>query len=80
MAERKKSPYDEKAKSRITRCLQKNYEQVRLTVKKGTVERYKAFAESKGTSMTALITNIMEREMDKAGFVYEPETNENTSE
>ena len=65
--------YDEKTKARKIRSLQKNFEQVRLTVKKGTLAKYKAFAESRGMSMTALITQLMEREMREAGFRYEPE-------
>ena len=65
---RKNQPYDDKARKRITRCLEKNYEQVRLTVPKGTLARYKAFAASQGMSMTAYIKMLMEREMEKSGF------------
>lgn len=57
--------YDEKAKARNIRSLQKNFEQVRLTVKKGTLAKYKAFAERQGMSMTAFITSLMEREMSR---------------
>lgn len=57
--------YDEKTKARNIRSLQKNFEQVRLTVKKGTLAKYKAFAERQGMSMTAFITSLMEREMEK---------------
>lgn len=56
--------YDEKTKARNIRSLQKNFEQVRLTVKKGTLAKYKAFAERNGMSMTAYITSLMEREME----------------
>ena len=73
MAERKKYPYDEKAKERTMRCLKKNWEEVRLTVRKGTKEMYKAYAATKGISMTALMTSLMEREMAADGFVYSPE-------
>lgn len=55
--------YDEKAKARNIKSLQKNFEQVRLTVKKGTLEKYKAFAARQGMSMTAYITMLMEQEM-----------------
>lgn len=57
--------YDEKAKARNIRSLQKNFEQVRLTVKKGTLAKYKAFAEKRGMSMTAFITALVEAEIAK---------------
>lgn len=57
--------YDEKAKARNIRSLQKNFEQVRLTVKKGTLAKYKAFAEKQGVSMTAFITALVEAEIAK---------------
>ena len=57
--------YDEKTKARNIKSLQKNFEQVRLTVKKGTLAKYKAFAERKGMSMTAFITSLVEEEMSK---------------
>lgn len=62
--------YDEKAKARITRCLEKNYEQVRLTVPKGTLAKYKAFAASKGMSMTEMIKQLVEEDMQSRGFEY----------
>lgn len=57
--------YDEKTKARNIRSLQKNFEQVRMTVKKGTLAKYKAFAERKGMSMTAFITALMDAEIVK---------------
>lgn len=60
--------YDEKTKARNIKSLQKNFEQVRLTVKKGTLAKYKAFAERQGMSMTAYIVQLMEREMTESGF------------
>ena len=57
--------YDEKTKARNIRSLQKNYEQIRLTVRKGTLSKYKAFAERHGMSMTAFITALMEEEIAK---------------
>lgn len=80
MAERKKYPYDEKAKDRISRCLQKNYEQVRLTVPKGTLAKYKAFAESKGMSMTEMIKQLVQNDMNERGFEYVPEKEESADE
>lgn len=66
--------YDEKAKERITRCLKKNYEQVRLTVPKGTAAKYKAFAASKGMSMTEMIKRLVEEDMEQRGFEYKEES------
>ena len=60
--------YDEKTKARNIKSLQKNFEQVRLTVKRGTLAKYKAFAERQGMSMTAYIVQLMEREMAESGF------------
>ena len=57
--------YDEKTKARNIRSLQKNYEQIRLTVRKGTLAKYKAFAEQRGMSMTAFITALVEAEISK---------------
>lgn len=52
MAERKKYPYDEKAKERIMRCQKKNYSPLNINLKKGVKEKYKAFAASRGMSVT----------------------------
>ncbi len=55
----------------VKKTLKNKYEQVRLTVKKGTLAMYKAFAETQGMSMTAYITMLMDREMREAGFARE---------
>lgn len=74
------SKYDEKAKERTMRCLKKNYEQLCLTLPKGTKARYKAYAATRGMSVTEMFTRYMESEIEKAGFVYEPETEESADE
>ena len=38
---------------------------MRLDVPKGTLAKYKAFAERKGMSMTAFVTSLVEAEMAK---------------
>lgn len=63
--------YNEKTKARNIKSLQKNFEQVRLTVRRGTLAKYKAFAERQGMSMTAYIVQLMEREMTESGFSAE---------
>ena len=80
MSERKKSKYDEKAKERITRCLRKNYSPLNINLRKGVKEKYKAFAASKGMSITEMFIRYMESEIEKAGFVYEEGENENPHE
>lgn len=70
------SKYDERAKERISRYLQKNCEQVRLTVTKGTLAKYKAFAATKGISMTEMIKQLVQADMDARGFEYEESADE----
>jgi hypothetical protein len=68
--------YDEKAKERISRYLQKNCEQVRLTVPKGTLAKYKAFAATKGISMTEMIKQLVQADIEARGFEYEESADE----
>lgn len=80
MGERKKYPYDVRAKERTIRCLKKNYEQLNLTLHKGKKALYKAFAASRGMSVTEMFTRYIESEIEAAGFVYQPETDESADE
>lgn len=80
MAERKKYPYDEKAKERIMRCQKKNYSPLNINLRKGVKEKYKAFAASRGMSVTEMFIRYFDSEIEKAGFVYEPETEESADE
>ena len=41
----------------------KAYDQLKIQVKKGKREEYKAYAESKGISLTNLIIQLIENEM-----------------
>ena len=68
--------YDEKAKARMLKYKREKREEIRLNVPKGTIAKYKAFAETRGMSMTALMTMLMEREMEEAGFEYVEQTAE----
>lgn len=76
MAERKRYSEDPRIKEWTTKSLAKNFEKLNLTLKKGTKAKYKAFAESQGFSVTEMFTRYMESEIEKAGFVFEPETEE----
>lgn len=60
--------YDAKAKASMMKYKKEKREEVRLNVPKGTLAKYKAYAASKGMSMTALMTQLMEREMENDGF------------
>jgi len=73
MAERKKSQYDEKAKERTMRHLKKYYSSLCLNLRKRVKEKYKAFAASKGMSVTELITRWLDDEIERSGFEYTPE-------
>ena len=66
--------YDENAKERIMRCLKKNYEQFNVRIQKGLKAKYKAFAASRGMSLTEMITRYLDSEIEKSGFKYDPET------
>lgn len=80
MGERKKYPYNEKAKERTMRHLKKCYDPLHLNLKKGLKDKYKAFAASRGMSLTELIVYYLETEIENSGFVYEPETEESADE
>lgn len=58
-------------KASIAKYKKEKREQVRLDVPKGTLAKYKAFAERQGMSMTAYIVQLMEREMAESGFSAE---------
>ena len=57
--------YDAKAKASMMKYKKEKREEVRLNVPKGTLPKYKAFAEKKGMSMTAFITALVESEIAK---------------
>ena len=76
MAERKKYSEDPRIKEWTTRSLAKNFEKLNLTRKKGLKDKYKAFAASQGMSVTEMFTRYLDSEIEKSGFVYEPENNE----
>lgn len=57
--------YDAKAKASMMKYKKEKREEVRLNVPKGTLAKYKAFAEKQGMSMTAFITALVEAEIAK---------------
>lgn len=57
--------YDEKAKNRIMKYQAKNRETLNLNLPVGTKEKWKTYAEERGTSVTALITELIENEIER---------------
>ena len=55
--------YDEKAKERTMKYMKEKRDKLTLNLPMGDKERYKAHAESKGKSLTALIVELLERDM-----------------
>ena len=49
----------------VTKYIAKNYDQVSLRIPKGDREKYKAFAESQGKSLNALIVELLEERMSR---------------
>ena len=76
MAERKKYPYDDKARERTARCLKKNYTQITINVRREVKKRYNAYAAFKGMSLGKIIIQNLEDMIERDGFVYEPETDD----
>lgn len=46
-------------------------EQLNLDVPKGVKEKYKAYAQSKGVSLTKLFMELIEKDMQENGFAFD---------
>ncbi len=57
--------YNEKAKERTMKYMKDKRDKLTLNLPLGDKERYKAYAESKGKSLTGLIVELLELEMKK---------------
>ena len=57
--------YTDKQNKATQKYIKENLEQVRFWVSKGKKDEYKAFAESRGMSLTALIVKLIEEEMKR---------------
>ena len=55
--------YNENSKKASMKYLSENCEKLTLTLKKGTKERWKEYAEKNGESLTVLITRLIEEDM-----------------
>ena len=49
----------------VTKYIAKNYDQVSLRIPKGTREKHKAYAESQGKSLNALIIELLNERMSR---------------
>ena len=59
--------YNEKSKKATMKYIKNNLEEVRFRVKKGDKERYKEHAQKRGKSLTALIVELLERDIEEHG-------------
>jgi hypothetical protein len=56
--------YDEKSKDRTMRYMAERRDNLNLNLPKGDKERYKAYAASKGVSLTKLIVDLLESDIN----------------
>ena len=59
--------YDDKSKERTMRYMKEKRDKLTLNLPAGDKERYKAHAENKGMSLTALIVELLETDMTTTG-------------
>ena len=57
--------YDEKAKERTMKYMKDKRDKLTLNLPAGDKERYRQHAESHGKSLTGLIVELIERDMQK---------------
>ena len=57
--------YDEKSKERTMRYMKEKRDKLTLNLPLDEKERYKAYAESKGKSLTSLIVELIEDDISK---------------
>lgn len=55
--------YDDKAKERTMRYMKEKRDKLTLNLPLGDKERYKAYADKKGKSLTALIVELLESDI-----------------
>lgn len=65
--EKKSNPKTEASR----KCLDANYKQYKINVRKEKFAVWEQYAASQGKSMRALLIEIMDREIEKSGFVPE---------
>ena len=58
--------YDEKSKERTMRYMKEKRDKLTLNLPLGDKERYRAYAESKGKSLTGLIVELIEEDISRS--------------
>lgn len=58
--------YDEKAKDRTMRYMKEKRDKLTLNLPLGDKDRYKTHAATRGKSLTALIVDLLEQDIDDA--------------
>lgn len=58
--------YNDVSKKATMKYIKENLEEVRFRVRKGEKDRYKAHAERRGKSLTALIVDLLEQDIQNA--------------
>lgn len=58
--------YNDVSKKATMKYIKENLEEVRFRVRKGEKDRYKAHAERQGKSLTALIVDLLEQDIQRA--------------
>lgn len=66
--------YNDKAKQRTMRYMKEKRDKLTLNLPGGDKERYKAYADSKGISLTALIVSLLEKEISDDNTSSDSET------
>ncbi len=59
--------YNENQNKATQKYQKENLEQVRIWVRKGEKDKYKAHAEAQGKSLTALIIELLEQDIKERG-------------
>ena len=73
MAERKKYSEDPRIKEWTKKSLKKNFEELRIQMKKEEKARFKAYCDSIGVSMSSFVQDYIRDTIEKSGFVYDQE-------
>lgn len=72
--------YNDVSKKATMKYIKENLEEVRFRVRKGEKERYKAHAEQRGKSLTALIIDLLEQDIRSADSENKGADNDNSNE
>lgn len=58
--------YNEKSKARTMRYMKGNRDKLTLNLPKGAKDKYREYAQSKGMSLTELIVQLLEEDMQRS--------------